>query len=296
MAASDGEHRAQPDDAPARLEPLIAGGRTATAGACTAGARTTDAGAGTLDAAEAVERMGLWQRGAPRRGRAGELRPYARLNMVCTLDGRASVEGRSGPLSDRADRQLFHALRSAVDAVLVGAGTVRSERYGRIIADERRRRLRRQRGLDAEPLACVVSGRMALDPQLPLLREPQARVVILTASAASLPATAAQVQYVRAARNGQLDLAAALRELRERFAVESLLCEGGPHLARQLLAAGLLDELLLSLAPVLVGGEPAGGEALRILAGTELEPPLRARLLDVLRSGSQLFLRYALPA
>jgi len=284
MAASEGAQRAQQDQAQARFEPLLAGGEAPAAGG------------ETIDAAEAVERMGLWGRPAPRGEQAGAPRPYVRLNMVSTLDGRATFGGRSGPLSDRADRQLFHALRSGVDAVLVGAGTVRTERYGRIIADERRRRLREQRGLSAEPLACVVSGRMALEPQLPLLGEPQARVVILTASASSLPATAAQVEYVRAGHHGRLDLAAALRELRERFAVQSVLCEGGPHLARQLLAAGLLDELLLSLAPTLAGGEPAGGEALRILAGAELEPPSRARVLDVLRSGSQLFLRYALPA
>src|SRR5271154_1039651 len=80
-------------------------------------------------AAEIVQQLGLWERPAPA---AGHGRARVMLNMIATADGRASVGGRSGSLSDRADRELFHGLRSAVDAVLVGAGTVRTERYGRI--------------------------------------------------------------------------------------------------------------------------------------------------------------------
>ncbi|HSZ15200.1 MAG TPA: dihydrofolate reductase family protein [Solirubrobacteraceae bacterium] len=242
-------------------------------------------------AAELVEQLGLWERRDP-----GAQRPRVMLNMISTVDGRASLDGRSGPLGGAADRALFHALRGAVDAVLVGAGTVRTERYGRIIPDAARRALRAQRGLSEEPLACIVSGRLALDGEIPLLREPDAHVVILTVSAASLPATDATVEYVRAAADGRLDLAAALGELRARFDVRSLLCEGGPHLAMQLLEAGLLDELFLSLSPLLAGGEPAGGEALRILAGAELQPPASLELLGVLASGPHLFLRYGVLA
>ncbi len=241
--------------------------------------------------AEIVEELGLWDRPLPTPDRARVM-----LNMISTADGRASVGGRSGPISDRADRKLFHGLRAAVDAVLVGAGTVRTERYGRIIPDASRRQERRRRGLSEEPLACIVSGRLALEEDIPLLGEPSARVVVLTASAASLPASAAHVDYVRAARDGALDLPAALAELRERFAVHSLLCEGGPHLACQLLAAGLVDELFLSLAPLLAGGEPSGGQALRILAGDELDPPVELELLGALRGGSHLFLRYGVSA
>ncbi len=181
-------------------------------------------------------------------------RPYVLLNMVSTADGHATLGGRSGPLSGRADRALFHALRLAVDAVMAGAGTVRVERYGRIVPDQSRRRLRSERGLSEEPLACIVSGRLALEGEIPLLADPAARVVIVTGSAASLPECAAEVHYVRAERDGRLDLPAALTELRERFAVRTLLCEGGPHLNAQLLAAGLVDELFLSLSPRLTGG------------------------------------------
>jgi riboflavin biosynthesis pyrimidine reductase len=255
-------------DEPLRLERLLPPGDPATI-------------------AEVIEQLGLWSRPAGSR---------LILNMVSTTDGRATLGGRSGPISDDADRALFHGLRMAVDAVLVGAGTVRTERYGRLITDESRRRLRRERGLPDEPLACIVSGRLALDANIPLLTEPSARVAIVTSSAASLPDAGAHLDYVRAGAGGAIDLAAALEQLRERFDVHTVLCEGGPHLGYQLLAQGLLDELFLTVSPTLAGGEPAGGEALRILAGGELQPPVGLELVGVLASDSYLFLRYVVSA
>ncbi|HEY4428681.1 MAG TPA: dihydrofolate reductase family protein [Solirubrobacteraceae bacterium] len=237
--------------------------------------------------AEVVEQLGLWDRPPEPAARQRVL-----LNMVSTVDGRATLGGRSAPLSGRADRQMFHGLRSAADAVLVGAGTVRMERYGRLVKEASVRRLRLERGLDEEPLACIVSGRLALEPDIPLLADPAARVVIVTSSAASLPATAAEVEYVRSEREGRVDLAAALAELRSRFGVQVLLCEGGPHLGQELFAAGLVDELFLSVSPRLAGGEAASGESLRILAGPELEPPTSLEVLGVLECESDLFLRY----
>ena len=233
----------------------------------------------------------------------GRERPYVMLNMVSTADGHATLGGRSGPISGPADRALFHGLRMAVDAVMAGAATVRVERYGRIVPDASRRQLRIGRGLSAEPLACIVSGGLALQANIPLLADPSARVAILTPSSASLPAgaAAAEVDYIRAARDGQLDLAAALAELRARFDVRTLLCEGGPHLNAQLLGAGLVDELFLSLSPLLAGGDPDDGnpthpEALRILAGPELSPPVALELRGVLEHDSGLFLRYGVRA
>jgi riboflavin biosynthesis pyrimidine reductase len=213
------------------------------------------------------------------------------LNMVSTADGRASIGGSSGAIGNTADRELFHALRTVVDAVLVGAGTARIERYRRLVREPAARALRRERGLEEEPLACIVSGRLALGEDIPLLEDPAARVVILTPSRASLPARAAPIEYVRTGNDGQLDLSVALAQLSERFAVRTLLCEGGPHLNAQLLAAGLVDELFLSLAPKLAGDD-AGGEALRIVAGIDLQPPLELRLLGALEHDSHLFLRY----
>ena len=113
--------------------------------------------AGALSAQEVADRLGL-PASLPDR----QARPYVMLNMVSSADGRATIGGRSGPLGSAADRALFHALRTVVDAVMAGAGTMRTERYGRIIAQESRRQLRRSRGLSEEPLACIVSGRLAL--------------------------------------------------------------------------------------------------------------------------------------
>jgi riboflavin biosynthesis pyrimidine reductase len=223
---------------------------------------------------------------------SGSRRPRVLLNMVSTADGRATLEGRSAPLSGPADRALFHALRASVDGVLVGGATVREERYGRMIRDAEVRRLRVARGLSSEPVACIVSGRLLLDPGTPLLAEPEAKVVVITASDASLPGTEADVHYIRSGAGEGVDLAAALAELAARFGIGTLLCEGGPHLARELLGLGLIDELYLCLSPLLAAGEPATGEALRIFAGIELDPPVKLELLDCLRSGSYLFLRY----
>lgn len=265
-----GEHARVPDPAgPPPLERLLPAGGVQTS------------------VSEVLNELGLWQRGT-----WPAARPRVLLNMIATVDGRATLAGRSGSLGASADHELFHGLRSCVDAVLVGAGTVRAERYGRMIPDPSTRALRQRRGLSEEPLACIVSGRVSLEQDVPLLREPQARVVIVTAADGSLPRVEAQVQYVRARRAGALDLEAALIELRERFAVERVLCEGGPHLAGQLLAAGLLDELFLTLSPKLAGGDPAAGQALRILAGGELDPPAELQLLGALRGDSALLVHY----
>ncbi len=298
-------------DASSEPAGALAIGRLLPPGAA-AGAREIVAGFGLNTSAEGV---GV-ERHDPAEGTAGahELRPRVLLNMVSTLDGRASIGGRSGPIGGRADRELFHALRTVVDAVMVGSGTARAEHYGRLVREEEARALRRERGLSEEPWACIVSGRLALSAQdVPLLRDPEARVAVLTSSQASLqdsaaasagtgadeqsdpPRIEAQIEYIRAAREGRLDLPSAMGQLCERLGVRTVLCEGGPHLNTQLLAAGLVDEIFLSLAAKLAGGD-ASGEALRILAGMDLDPPVDLELLSVLEHESSLFLRYGVRA
>ena len=212
-------------------------------------------------------------------------RPYVALNMVATVDGRASVAGRTAPISSVADRQLFHALRTRVDAILVGAGTLRAERYGRMVRDPHRREQRAAAGLAADPLAIVVSGRLDLPPDLPLLADASSRVVIVTASDGWLPEGAADVSYLRC---DPVDLAGALARVREEHGVRSILCEGGPGLNASLLAAGLVDELFLTTVPKLAGG--AG--ALTIVGAAPLEEPLGARLRWLLERDGELFARY----
>src|SRR4051795_2196331 len=126
-------------------------------------------------------------------GPAPAERPFVFLNMIATADGRATVEGRTAPIANRADYELFHALRARADAVMVGAETIRVEGYGPM-----------------EQLAVVVSGSVELPTERGLLAAPGNRVVIVTPSPdAELPPCAASVTYLRAP-----DLAAALRRLR----------------------------------------------------------------------------------
>jgi riboflavin-specific deaminase-like protein len=237
--------------------------------------------AGELTAEQFVTELRPWEL-------APADRPHVALNMVHTTDGRAAVDGRTAPISSVADRQLFHALRTRVDAVMVGAGTLRIERYGRIVRDAARREQRRLAGLQPDPLAIVVSGSLELPADLPLLQDPDSRVVIVTASERSIEGVAADVQYLRFA--GGVDLAVALRRLREETRVRSILCEGGPHLNASLLAGGLIDELFLTTFPHLAGG--AG--ALTILEDAQLGAPVGLSLLSLCEYGGELFARYGL--
>ncbi len=211
-------------------------------------------------------------------------RPYLALNMVATADGRITIGGRSGPIGNEADRRLFHELRAQVDAVMVGAGTVRTERYGRIVRDPDRRARRAAAGLEPDPLAVIVSARLDLPADLPLLQEPEQRVVVATGSDAELKGVKAQLEYLRVGD----DLPLLHARLREEYGVRSILCEGGPTLNSHLLAAGLADELFLSLSPKVLGG----AAAFTIVAGRELGEPAELEPLWVLRAGNELFTRW----
>lgn len=193
-------------------------------------------------------------------------RPTVLVNMVVSVDGRARLGGVSAGLSPPADRQLFHALRGRADAVLAGTGTLRAEGYGRLVRDPARRGAREARDLVADPLAVVLSRSGAV-PDVPMLRDPdQPRVVLIGEDAQPVPA---------------------LRRLRAEHGVRTLLCEGGPTLNRGLLEAGVVDELLVVLSPMLTGGE-----AFPLLAGDTLVEPQRLELAWVLEADSALFLRY----
>lgn len=215
-------------------------------------------------------------------------RPYTLVNFVATADGRTSFDGRSGPISDEGDRQVFHGLRERVDAVMAGTATMRSERYGRMARDPERRRRRTQRGLAAEPLAVVItrSGDVPLD--IPLFAEPEANVVLFTPTDLDTSPCAAQVEVVRL-DPGELTMTTAFRRLSSEYNVRVLLCEGGPTVFGALLHEDLVDELFLTVSPRLAGG---GSEAL-ITSGPPLPELLNLSLLWALEREGSLFLRYA---
>jgi len=218
-------------------------------------------------------------------GEAPGDRPFMAVNMIATADGRATIAGRTRPVANRADFELFHALRTRVDAVMVGAETVRVEGYGRMVPDADARAARVRAGLRPDPLAVLVTRSAAVRADVGLLRAPENPVVVLTPSPdATLPPAAAEVRYVR----GPLE--EGVRRLRTELRVRSVLCEGGPQLLGDLLRAGLVDELHLVVAPKLAGG-PA---PLTIVSGEDIEPPRELALRSVHESGGYLFLRYGL--
>jgi len=236
----------------------------------------------TLEVDDLLDGLGL-------PGRAPADRPYLVVNMVATADGAATIAGRTRGLGGEHDRALFHGLRGQVDAVLAGASTVATERYGRLVRHPAGRERRRSRGLAPDPLACLVSGHLSLPPDLPLLQDPESRAVILTRSEGDLGPLPAAVEYLREPPGGR-ELAPFLRRLRADHGVRSLLCEGGPKVNRALLAEGLVDELFLSTAPQLAGGAPAT----TIVAGALLPEPVQLELLWCLEGDGHLFARYAL--
>jgi riboflavin-specific deaminase-like protein len=211
-------------------------------------------------------------------------RPYVVTNFAVTLDGKATLHGRSGAIGSDTDTQMLVGLRTKVDAVMIGAGTMRVERYGRPLGDPHERGRRERAGLSPDPLLAIVSGRLDLPWDAPAFADPGARVLIFTASEADPPETAAEVRVVRHERS--VDLRSALAHLRAKRGVRALLCEGGPRLHAQLIDAGLVDELFVTLAAKL-----AGGDGPNLVTGlAELERPLD--LLWLLDGGGELFGRY----
>jgi riboflavin-specific deaminase-like protein len=216
-------------------------------------------------------------------------RPYTIVNFVASADGHAAFRGRSRWLSDDADRELFHGLREHVDAILVGTGTLRTERYGRMVRDPERRQRRAASGLAPEPLACIFSRSGDVPTTIPLFADPQSRVVVFMPTDLDTSTLAAEVELVRL-DPGELTLTTMMRRLRSDHDVRALLCEGGPTLFGALLQEDLVDELFLSLSPKLTGG----GSAPAISSGAELAELRTLSLVWALELDGALYLRYAL--
>jgi riboflavin-specific deaminase-like protein len=216
--------------------------------------------------------------------RPHEERPFLAMNFATTLDGRATIGGRSGPIGSETDTAMLAGLRTRFDAVMIGAGTMRAERYGRMAAKQETRERRERTGLPPDPLMVLISGRLDLPWDAPLFTE-GGSVLIFTASEAGPPETESRVEVAR--HEERVDLAAAMRHLRREHGIRALLCEGGPHLHAQLQAAGLVDELFLTLAPKLNGGEEPPS-----LTEGELPAVVELELAWLLEQDGELFARY----
>lgn len=223
---------------------------------------------------------GLGLREEPRAGR-----PRVVAVMIATVDGRAAVQGRSVALGHPADRALLRELRTGADALLVGTATLAAERYATLLdADQRERRARL--GLPEHPLVATVSRALTLPvAQAPLFAEAGTPIVAFTESEAAAPSVGADLEVVRFAPGG-LTFDAVLTALARR-GVRGVVCEGGPSLLRELVAQDGVDDLLLTVSPLLVAGD-----APTLLAGDALPEAARLVLHDVHRADDHLFLHY----
>ena len=220
--------------------------------------------------------------------RAGPDRPYTTVNFISTADGRAAFQGRSAPLGDEVDREMFHGLREQHDAVLAGTHTIRVERYGRLTRDPERRERRVQAGREPDPLGCVVTRSGDVPTEAPLFSDPESRIAVFGPPHLDLPPLKAQIEVIRL-DPGELTLTTVLRRLRSEFGIRSLLCEGGPTMFNALLQERLVDEMFLTFAPKLSGG----GMAPSVTSGPELPELVPVHLVWVLEHADSLYLRYA---
>lgn len=211
--------------------------------------------------------------------------PWLRVNMVASADGGAWLKGLSGGLSSKGDRKIFGVLRGLADVVVAGAATVRTEGYGPAKPRESWAGLRE--GRPAAPPIAVLTRRLDLDLGSPLFTEAASRTIILTCKAAppDRRRQAAEFADVIVAGDDRVELGSAVEALHER-GLTRVLCEGGPRVNGQLAAAGLLDELCLTVSPLLVGGGAA-----RILNGAAAH--VRLHLSHVLEEEGALFCKYA---
>jgi 2,5-diamino-6-(ribosylamino)-4(3H)-pyrimidinone 5'-phosphate reductase len=217
-------------------------------------------------------------------------RPYVIVNIVSSVDGRTAVGGKAGAIGSSIDRRAMRTLRSKADAVMIGAATLRAERLSL--------------GLDPStgvppPLAIIVTDTGEIPLEEHLIVEGGQEVLILLSDAVSRRVVdrlreVAQVMRAPADPTGAVDLHRALQALRAERGVESLVVEGGPSLNYALISHYIVDELFLTVAPVLVGGTAT--QHLTLLTGPEI--PARDRptleLLSIHLSDGELFLRYSL--
>ncbi len=210
---------------------------------------------------------------------------HLRTNFVSSIDGAVEIDGVSGPLGGQADRAAFLAMRAVCDVILVGAGTMRAENYGPVKMGEDRMARRASRGQAPLPRLAVVSRSGALDASAPLFASQPPVIVYTTSTGASRRDGLADVAEVVAAGDGEVSLTTVVSDLRSR-GLGRILCEGGPSLFRALMSEGLVDEICLTISPILA----VDGRANSASSGASVPVPLQ--LHAVLEGDDAVLLRY----
>lgn len=213
-----------------------------------------------------------------------EGRPWVMVNFISSADGGTALHGKSSGLGDEDDKTLFQAMRTVPDVIMVGSGTVEAEDYRPVTLDDERRERRLAAGLSEVPLLAIVSGRLGFDPEARVFSDPEHRPMVITGPDAepaklALLGDSADVVF--------LDEVTPARILERLGAAGIILCEGGPTLVGQLVAEHMVDELNLTVAPIMISGRSA-----RVAHGPPAEPPLDMRLDRAMFGDRSLFLRY----
>ena len=212
---------------------------------------------------------------------------HVRVNMIASVDGGTSADGTSGALGGPADRIVFGLVRSFADVVLVGAGTMREEQYGPCRLDEQSRQARLARGQTPVPPIAVITRSANLDWGSPFFTEAEVRPIVLTVEASKdRHERAAGVADVILAGSQEVDLALGLTELAQR-GCRDILVEGGPSINAELAALDAIDELCVTISPLLLGGMSS-----RILRGDSMSAARRLELVSVVTADGFLFVRY----
>lgn len=215
--------------------------------------------------------------------RKAEGRPWVLVNFVTSIDGATTVDGGSTELGDDEDKAMFQALRAVPDFILVGASTVIVEDYRPVTLDEKRRAWRRDQGLSPVPRLAIVTGTMSLHVDQRVFSDSEHKPVVITGPDANPGRLALLGDAADVAILPDITPADILR----RLGGDVVLLEGGPTLTGQFVAAGLVDELNLTVAPVLVGGDSS-----RLVGKVTPRPPYGMRLERAVLGERMLFLRY----
>jgi riboflavin biosynthesis pyrimidine reductase len=211
-------------------------------------------------------------------------RPWLMANFISTADGAAVVAGGSTAINDDDDKAMFAAMRAVPDFIVVGAGTVRAEDYRPVALDDERGEARLAAGREASPHLAIVTRSLDLEPDMRVFGDPDHRPTILTDGEAPADRFAVLSEVADVVRLPETSPQEILRYLR---LAKVVLCEGGPSLMGDFVAAGLVDELALTVAPLLVAGRSP-----RIAHGSEPAAPQEMELDRVVYGDRSLFLRY----